>query len=75
MSARFFEGQLIASMNRQGKCHENAIAESFLQLLKRKWNRRKFTPRDRLLVVICSITSRCFTTRSVAMISAISCPR
>lgn len=32
---------LEASMSRRGNCHDNAVAESFFQLLKREWIRRK----------------------------------
>jgi len=38
---------LIASMSRRGNCHDNAVAESFFQLLKRERIRRKtYTTRD-----------------------------
>ena len=32
---------LVASMSRRGNCHDNAVAESFFQLLKRQRVRRK----------------------------------
>lgn len=32
---------LIASMSRRGNCHDNAVAESFFQLLKRERIKRK----------------------------------
>lgn len=32
---------LVASMSRRGNCHDNAVAESFFQLLKREHIRRK----------------------------------
>ena len=32
---------LVASMSRRGNCHDNAVAESFFQLLKRERVRRK----------------------------------
>lgn len=32
---------LISSMSRRGNCHDNAVAESFVQLLKRERIRRK----------------------------------
>jgi putative transposase len=32
---------LVPSMSRRGKCHDNAVAESFFQLLKRARIRRK----------------------------------
>ncbi len=31
---------LKSSMSRRGNCHDNAVAESFFQLLKRKWIKR-----------------------------------
>ena len=35
------------SMSRRGNCHDNAVAESFFQLLKREWVRRKtYATRD-----------------------------
>ncbi len=34
-------------MTRRGNCHDNAVAESFFQLLKREWIRRKtYATRD-----------------------------
>ncbi len=35
------EHRLKASMSRRGNCHDNAVAESFFQLLKRERIRRK----------------------------------
>ena len=38
---------LIASMSRRGNCHDNVIAESFFQLLKReRIRRRTYLTRD-----------------------------
>ncbi|WP_426128958.1 IS3 family transposase [Pseudomonas sp. DWP1b1] len=38
---------LVASMSRRGNCHDNAVAESFFQLLKREWIKRKiYTTRE-----------------------------
>lgn len=38
---------LEASMSRRGNCHDNAVAESFFQLLKRERIRRKtYTTRE-----------------------------
>ncbi|MCP1445061.1 transposase InsO family protein [Pseudomonas sp. GGS8] len=34
---------LVASMSRRGNCHNNAVAESFLQLLKREGIKRKIS--------------------------------
>ena len=36
--------QMICSMSRRGNCHDNAIAESFFQLLKRERVKRKIHP-------------------------------
>ena len=35
------ENNLVASMSRRGNCHDNAVAESFFQLLKRERIKRK----------------------------------
>lgn len=35
---------LVASMSRRGNCYDNAVAESFFQLLKRERIRRKIYP-------------------------------
>jgi putative transposase len=35
---------LLASMSRRGNCHDNAVAESFFQLLKRERIKRKIYP-------------------------------
>lgn len=38
---------LVSSMSRRGNCHDNAVAESFFQLLKRERIRRRiYTTRD-----------------------------
>ena len=38
---------LVASMSRRGNCHDNAVAESFFQLLKRERIKRKiYTTRE-----------------------------
>lgn len=38
---------LVASMSRRGNCHDNAVAESFFQLLKReRIRRRTYRTRD-----------------------------
>ena len=38
---------LLASMSRRGNCHDNAVAESFFQLLKRERIKRKiYTTRE-----------------------------
>jgi putative transposase len=41
------EHALVPSMSRRGNCHDNAVAESFFQLLKRERIRRKiYTTRE-----------------------------
>ena len=35
---------LVCSMSRRGNCHDNAVAESFFQLLKRERIRRQIYP-------------------------------
>ena len=41
------EHNLKASMSRRGNCHDNAVAESFFQLLKRERTKRKiYTTRE-----------------------------
>ena len=35
------EHNLVSSMSRRGNCHDNAMAESFFQLLKRERIRRR----------------------------------
>jgi putative transposase len=38
------QNNLVASMSRRGNCYDNAVAESFFQLLKRERIRRKVYP-------------------------------
>ena len=35
---------MVCSMSRRGNCHDNAVAESFFQLLKRERVKRKIYP-------------------------------
>lgn len=53
---------LVASMSWCVNCHDNAVAESLFQLLKRERVRRKPISIERKLTVMFSITSRCSTT-------------
>lgn len=41
-----FQGDhnLVSSLSRRGNCHDNAVAESFFQLLKRERIRRQIYP-------------------------------
>jgi putative transposase len=54
------------SMSRRGNCHDNAVAESFFNLFKRERIRRRTYKRVKKPGRMCSITSRCFTTRSAS---------
>ena len=66
---------LVASMSRRGNCHDNAVAESFFQLLKRERIKRKIhtTQEDAHTDVYGYIEM--FTTKNVVMVSKISCHR
>lgn len=64
---------LIASQSRRGNCHDNAVAESFSQLLKRERIRRRIYVDREGARLTCSITSRCFTTRPGDMVTTIAC--
>ena len=66
---------LLGSMSRRGNCHDNAVAESFFQLLKRERIRRKSIAPGRMLALMCSTTSRCFTTQNADTVSTTSCHR
>jgi putative transposase len=57
---------LQTSMSRRGDCHENAAAESFLQLLKRERIRRKSSQPAPKQDKMCLITSRYFITLRAA---------
>ena len=40
------EHDLVPSMSRRGNCHDNAVAESFLQPLKSALQERKYSQRE-----------------------------
>lgn len=62
------------SMTWRGNCHDNAIAESFFQLLKRvRIKRRIYPTRDKPTTYL--IIPKCFTTQSVAMVPMMICRR
>ena len=63
------------SMSRRGNCHDNAVAESFFQLLKRERIRRKPTAQDRKRAAMSSATSRCSTTPSADIRLRMACLR
>ncbi|WP_407302855.1 hypothetical protein [Klebsiella quasipneumoniae] len=49
-------------MSRRGNCHDNAVAESFLQLLKRERVKKRSTERGKKPAAISLVTSKCFIT-------------
>lgn len=60
--------RLQPSMSRRGNCHDNAVAESFFQLLSASTSAARSTPRALRHARTCSITSKCSTTRSATWI-------
>ena len=54
---------LVASMSRRGSCHDNAVAESFFQLLNSSGSGEKSVRTAQPLARMCSNTSRCSATR------------
>ncbi|PXV56798.1 UNVERIFIED_ORG: integrase-like protein [Aeromonas veronii] len=71
---------LSCNISRRGNCHNNAVAESFFQLLKReRIKRRIYATRDEarcdVQCSICLIISRCFTTQSAVMVQMMGCRR
>jgi transposase InsO family protein len=64
---------LKASMSRRGDCHDNVVAESFFQLLKRERSCAKYTKQGRKPKTIPLITSKFFTTRYVSMVQTDCC--
>lgn len=62
-------------MSRRGNCHDNAVVESFLQLLKRERIKKSSTERGKKPAAISLVTSKCFITVSVGMVRAIRCHR
>lgn len=66
---------LEGSMSRRGNCHDNAVAESYFQLLKReRIKKRIYGTRDEARSDILVI-SKCFITVSVGMVRASRCHR
>jgi transposase InsO family protein len=57
-------------MSRRGNCHDNAVAESFFQLLKRERIKRKTYATRADARPMSSTTSRCSTTRSAGTVRA-----
>lgn len=55
------------SMRRRGNCHDNAVAESLFNPLKRERIRRRTIGPEKKQGRTCSITSKCSTTRSASM--------
>lgn len=62
-------------MSRRGKCHDNAVAESFLQLLNADGLRKGSTERETKPEAIFLIISKCFIIVSVGMVRASRCHR
>lgn len=54
----------VNTMNRRGKCHDYAVAESFFHLLKRQHVGRKKNDPAMSLARTCSKASHSFTTRN-----------
>ena len=55
------------SMSWRGNCHDNAVAESFFNLLKRERIQRKTYKPEPRPATMCSTTSRCSTIPSASM--------
>lgn len=62
-------------MSRRGNCHDNAVAESLFQLLKRERIKKRSIERGKKPAAIFLITSKCFITVSVGMVRVIRCHR
>ena len=60
-------------MRRCGNCHDNAVAESFFQLLKRERIKKKIYGTREKPEAMFLITSKCFITVGVGMDRAIRC--
>lgn len=69
--------RLKPSMSRRGNCHDNAVVESFFQLLKRERIKPRIYPtRDEMTPVrMCSITLSCSTTRIAGTTTTTNCRR
>jgi putative transposase len=66
---------LVCSMSRRGNCHDNAVAESFFQLLKRERIRRKtYATRDAARQDIFDYIEF-FTTQNAGMVLMRGCRR
>lgn len=66
---------LAGSMSRRGNSHDNAVAESFSQLLKRERIKKMIYGRGKKPAAIFLISSKCIITASVGMVRAIRCHR
>jgi len=62
-------------MSRRGNCHDNAVAESFFQLLKRERIKKEIYGTRKKPAVIFLNISKCFITESGDMVRAIRCHR
>lgn len=59
---------LTASMSRRSICYENAVGESFFQLIKREHIRRKSISTERKKIGVCSTKSNFSTTRNAVAV-------
>ena len=64
---------LVHSMSRRGNCHDNAVAESFFNLLSGSGYAARSIAQETKPGRTCSTTSRCSTTRSANMSEAGCC--
>lgn len=62
-------------MSRRGNCHDNAVAESYFQLLERERLRKRSTERGKKPAAIFLIISKCFIAVSTGMVQVIRCHR
>ncbi len=67
------EHDLKVSMSRRGNCHDNAVSESFFQLLKRERIKKKFIQHVNMQEPTYLITSKCFITLDASMVKRVIC--
>ncbi len=75
LSAFLKDHGLEGCMSRRGNCHDNAVAESFFQLLKRERIKRKSMQPEMKPEAMSLITSSCSTTVNTNMVPIICCHR
>ena len=69
------DNDLEGSMSRRGRCHDNAVAESFFHCLSENESNRKLIQPERIHAVMSLIISRCFTMSVGDMVLINSCLR